>query len=54
MNPFEIDSLDNFTKESMKFAGSFYSADIFPTIVEDLTLQKGADGLHLPLTPQRN
>lgn len=40
MNPFEIDSLDNFTKESMKFAGTFYSAGIFPDIVEDLSLQK--------------
>lgn len=40
MNPFEIDSLDNFKKESMQFAGTFYSAGIFPDIVEDLRLQK--------------
>lgn len=40
MNPFEIDSLDNFKKESMKFAGTFYSAGIFPEITEELKLQK--------------
>ncbi|MCX7985846.1 MAG: hypothetical protein N2662_02770 [Bacteroidales bacterium] len=40
MNPYEIDSLDNFKKESMKFAGTFYSANIFPDIEEKLTLQK--------------
>jgi hypothetical protein len=39
INPFEIDSLDNFKKESMKFAGTFYSAGIFPDINEDLKLQ---------------
>ncbi len=40
IKPYEIDSLDNFTKESMRFAGIFQSADIFPEIEESLTLQK--------------
>jgi hypothetical protein len=39
INPFEIDSLDNFKKESMKFEGTFSSAQIFPDIKESLKLQ---------------
>jgi len=37
--PYRFDSLNVFTKESMKFNGQFFSARIFPTIPENLVLQ---------------
>jgi hypothetical protein len=39
LEPFTIDSLDNFTNEALSFAGEFESAGIFPTIHEKLVLQ---------------
>lgn len=38
-DPFIIDSLDNFTREGLRFAGTFVSADIFPDFKEELTVQ---------------
>ncbi|MEX2380263.1 MAG: hypothetical protein WD530_05940, partial [Vicingaceae bacterium] len=40
LEPFTIDSLDNFTNEQLRFKGSFNSADIFPEFEEVLTLQE--------------
>jgi hypothetical protein len=37
--PFEMDSLDNFNRQSMKFEGELTSAGIFPVIQETLQLQ---------------
>ena len=37
--PFEMDSLDNFNRRSMKFDGELSSAGIFPVIQETLRLQ---------------
>jgi hypothetical protein len=37
--PFTMDSIDNFNRQSMKFAGELASADIFPLIKETLKLQ---------------
>jgi hypothetical protein len=39
VDPFEMDSLDNFDKQSMKFEGMLTSAGIFPSIHETLRLQ---------------
>lgn len=39
LEPFTIDSLDNFTNEGINFKGELISAGIFPTIKEPLTLQ---------------
>jgi hypothetical protein len=39
LKPFSIDSLDNFTKEGLRFGGTFVSAGIFPDFEETLTLQ---------------
>ncbi|MGQ0828695.1 MAG: hypothetical protein ACT4ON_09895, partial [Bacteroidota bacterium] len=39
LEPFSIDSLDNFTNEGMNFKGDMVSAGIFPTFKESLTLQ---------------
>jgi hypothetical protein len=39
LEPFSIDSLDNFTKEGLEFKGEFISAGIFPTFDETLRLQ---------------
>ena len=39
-DPFIIDSLDNFTKEGLRFGGNFVSADIFPDFKEELTVQE--------------
>lgn len=39
-DPFIIDSLDNFTREGLRFAGNFVSADIFPDFREELTVQE--------------
>ncbi|MCW3101870.1 MAG: hypothetical protein JWO09_310 [Bacteroidetes bacterium] len=39
LEPFTIDSLDNFSNEGLNFKGEFVSAGIFPTIKESLTLQ---------------
>lgn len=39
LEPFMIDSLENFTKEGLAFDGEFVSAGIFPKFKETLTLQ---------------
>ncbi len=39
LNPFTMDSIDNFNRQSMKFEGELASADIFPVIKETLKLQ---------------
>lgn len=39
LQPFSVDSLDNFTKEGLEFGGEFVSAGIFPTMDETLRLQ---------------
>ena len=39
LEPFTIDSLDNFTNEALTFKGQFESAGILPTIQESLVLQ---------------
>jgi hypothetical protein len=39
INPFEMDSLDNFNRQSMKYDGTLSSAGIFPEIKETLRLQ---------------
>ena len=40
LDPFTMDSLDNFRNEGLVFDGEFSSAGIFPTFREKLTLQK--------------
>lgn len=40
LNPFTIDSLDNFSNDQLKFEGTFTSAGIFPVFDEKLTLQE--------------
>jgi hypothetical protein len=40
LDPFTIDSLDNFTNKALRFEGEFASSDIFPNFRETLTLQK--------------
>jgi hypothetical protein len=40
LDPYTIDSVDNFTNEALIFDGEFVSADIFPTFREKLTLQE--------------
>jgi hypothetical protein len=40
LDPFTIDSLDNFRNESLVFDGEFSSSGIFPTFREKLSLQK--------------
>lgn len=40
LDPFGIDSLDNFRNEGLRFEGTFSSAGIFPDFKETLTLQK--------------
>lgn len=40
LEPFTMDSLDNFRSEGLMFDGDFVSAGIFPTFKEKLTLQK--------------
>lgn len=39
LEPFTIDSLDNFTTRGLNFAGEFYSADIFPPFEESIYLR---------------
>ncbi|MCW3085398.1 MAG: hypothetical protein JWP12_2764 [Bacteroidetes bacterium] len=39
LEPFTIDSLDNFSNEGLTFKGALVSAGIFPVIQESLTLQ---------------
>ena len=39
LQPFEIDSLDNYTGKGLAFAGTFESAGIFPTFDDTLRLQ---------------
>lgn len=40
IDPYTLDSLDNFAKEGMQFNGTFYSANIIPVIPEKLVLQE--------------
>ncbi len=40
LDPFIIDSLDNFNNAALRFKGSFSSAGIFPVFQDTLTLQK--------------
>lgn len=40
LDPFTIDSLDNFSNASLKFQGEFASSGIFPTFRDTLSLQK--------------
>lgn len=40
LDPFTLDSLDDFRNESLRFDGLFSSASIFPNFRETLTLQK--------------
>ncbi|MCD6067620.1 MAG: hypothetical protein K0S33_2446 [Bacteroidetes bacterium] len=40
LDPYTIDSVDNFRNEALIFDGEFVSADIFPTFREKLTLQE--------------
>ncbi|MFL5754176.1 MAG: hypothetical protein ACJ76F_12260, partial [Bacteroidia bacterium] len=40
LDPYEIDSVDNFTNNALHFGGEFASAGIFPTFRETLSLQK--------------
>ncbi len=40
IDPFKLDSLDDFRNESLQFEGEFSSADIFPSFRETLKLQK--------------
>lgn len=40
LDPFSIDSLDNFRYERLRFGGTFSSAGIFPDFTETLTLQE--------------
>ena len=39
VNPYSIDSLDEFTTKSLKFEGNFTSAGIFPSFDESLSVQ---------------
>ena len=39
LDPFTIDSLDNFSKAGLKFGGEFVSAGIFPDFRDSLKLQ---------------
>jgi hypothetical protein len=39
IDPFRMDSIDNFNRRSMKFEGELASADIFPVLRETLRLQ---------------
>ena len=51
LQPFEIDSLDNYTGKGLAFPGSFESADIFPIFQDTLRLQEDYSlGFHR-LTP---
>jgi hypothetical protein len=52
LNPFIIDSLDNFNKKALKFDGEFYSAGIFPSFEQTISLQKDKSLGFLHLTPQ--
>lgn len=40
LDPFQVDSLDNFSTDGINFAGTFVSAGIFPDIRENLRVQK--------------
>jgi hypothetical protein len=40
LDPYQVDSLDNFSNEGLKFDGTFVSAEIFPDLREQLKLQE--------------
>ena len=40
LDPFTIDSLDNFSNEGLRFKGEMVTSDIFPVFKESLTLQQ--------------
>lgn len=52
LDPFTIDSLDNFRNEGLVFEGEFSSAGIFPTFREQLKLQKDYSLGFIRSTPQ--
>jgi hypothetical protein len=52
LDPFTIDSLDNFRNEGLVFDGEFSSANIFPTFREQLKLQKDYSLGFIRSTPQ--
>ncbi len=52
VDPFEIDSLDDFSTEGIGFAGNFVSADIFPDFNEVLKVQPDYSLGFIRLTPE--
>jgi hypothetical protein len=40
IDPFEIDSLDSYDRSSLTFPGEMYTADIFPSFRQELSVQK--------------
>jgi hypothetical protein len=52
LDPFEFDSLDNFSNEQINFEGKFVSADIFPEFKETLTVQEDYSLGFKRLTPR--
>lgn len=40
IDPFQVDSLKNFTRQGIQFDGTFHSANIFPSFDHQLTLMK--------------
>lgn len=53
LDPFTIDSLDNFNNEQLKFDGTFASANIFPEFREQLKLQPDFSLGFVRNTPQQ-
>ena len=41
LDPFSFNSLDRFTEDDVRFAGTMYSADIFPPYPEDVYVREG-------------
>lgn len=52
LDPFTMDSLDNFRNEGLTFEGEFSSAGIFPTFREQLSLQKDYSMGFIRKTPE--
>ena len=52
LHPFQMDSLDNFNPENLKFKGNFYSASIFPPFEETLKLRPDKSMGFVRHTPQ--
>ena len=51
-DPFQIDSLDNFTNDGLTFSGTLVSAGIFPGIKEPLRLQPDLSLIHISEPPR--